>query len=273
MAKAINTMQKEIEAADPNGVSPLAHLVTAAFRLPWSSLEGILTSLVAHHQSENQEYNWLSTLIEEELIATAEISMQGSVPSPVLSIERKSVAAFPLKLSHAKCYLGSSRLKTTFAKSGAGALQPSLILDRIMQAAGGTSSEVRAVRGRTALIGDAAHTIHPLAGQGLNLGLADARSLSATIVRAMEVGGDVGSHISLSAYPKERYLANQAVLSAVDHLHWLFVTPPPGDARNGIVGNIWSQAVVWGRSSGFEILNELGGVKKALMGFAGSERK
>ncbi|UZJ53388.1 hypothetical protein CBS101457_002708 [Exobasidium rhododendri] len=274
MAKAINVMQKDTEAAASQGTSPLGSLVTAAFRLPWSNVERILDKLVVNHKADHHDYAWIVPTIEEHLITAADGALEGSVPPTISSIDQKSVAAFPLKLSHAECYLGSSLLKTTFAESGAGAIQPSAILGRIISAATGTrDQDNRPVRGRTALIGDAAHTIHPLAGQGLNLGLADARSLSASLIRAVQVGGDLGSHLTLSSYPKDRYLANQAMLSAVDHLHWLFALPPPGDPRNGILGNVWSQAVVWGRSNGFEILNELTGVKRALMGFAGSEKK
>lgn len=266
-------MEKDVEATDNLGTPPLAHLITAAFRLPWESLEAILNRLVVSHKADKAEYDWLVPMIEELLMTSStDMPLQGHAPTPVARIDKGSVAAFPLKLSHAECYLGSSLMKTTFAESGAGAFQPSAILERIVGAASSAGEQSRPVRGRTALIGDAAHTIHPLAGQGLNLGLADSRSLSAALVRAVQVGGDLGSPLSLSSYPKERYLVNQAMLSAVDHLHWLFVTPPPGDPRNGVLGNLWSHAVVWGRSSGFEILNELSGVKRALMGFAGSDK-
>jgi hypothetical protein len=273
IAKAFNAAQKDVESSGSQTRSPLALLITAAFQLPWSSLESILDRLVLHHKSDIHEHDWIVPAIEELLISAEEMPSEGHAPPAVTSIDKRSVAAFPLKLSHAECYLGSSLLNTSFAESGAGAIQPSAILERIIAAATGANDQAeRPVRGRTVLIGDAAHTIHPLAGQGLNLGLADARSLSASITRAMQVGGDVGSHLSLSSYPKDRYLINQAMLSAVDHLHWLFAVPPPGDSRNGMMGNAWSKAVVWGRSNGFEILNELSSVKRALMGFAGSEK-
>jgi ubiquinone biosynthesis monooxygenase Coq6 len=45
---------------------------------------------------------------------------------------------------------------------------------------------------RTVLIGDAAHTIHPLAGQGLNLGLADAECLARHLLKGMSTGEDLG---------------------------------------------------------------------------------
>jgi 2-octaprenyl-6-methoxyphenol hydroxylase len=77
---------------------------------------------------------------------------------------------------------------------------------------------------RLALVGDAAHGIHPIAGQGLNLGLRDIIALSARIIAAAEAGEDVGSPALLAAYQAERRPANLMMLAATHALDRLFST-------------------------------------------------
>lgn len=81
------------------------------------------------------------------------------LPPRVTAVDASSVAVFPLRLSHTSSYIG----------------MPEHGRDR-----------------RTALVGDAAHTIHPLAGQGLNMGLGDAEALVNVLEETAENGGDVG---------------------------------------------------------------------------------
>ncbi|EYS90735.1 hypothetical protein X471_00867 [Bartonella bacilliformis str. Heidi Mejia] len=57
---------------------------------------------------------------------------------------------------------------------------------------------------RFALIGDAAHTIHPLAGQGLNLGLHDSAALAQIIIETARLGLDIGSIVALERYQSWR---------------------------------------------------------------------
>ncbi|KAL1762671.1 hypothetical protein FB107DRAFT_198260 [Schizophyllum commune] len=145
------------------------------------------------------------------------------VPPPVTSIQPGTVASFPLIFRHAQTYLGE----------GAGA--------------------------RTVLVGDAAHRVHPLAGQGLNLGLADVACLARVIEQAVSVGGDIGSYTSLLPYAQERYFENHKLMSAMDKLHKIYTTD--------------LAPVVWARSVGVEVLNELDTIKAAMMLSAGSSPK
>ncbi|WP_251358712.1 UbiH/UbiF/VisC/COQ6 family ubiquinone biosynthesis hydroxylase [Kangiella sp. TOML190] len=73
------------------------------------------------------------------------------------------------------------------------------------------------IQPRLALIGDAAHTIHPLAGQGVNLGFADAKVLAETILKAAAKTKDIGSLACLRPYQRQRqgdiWLMQQAMQS------------------------------------------------------------
>ena len=75
---------------------------------------------------------------------------------------------------------------------------------------------------RVALAGDAAHSLHPQAGQGLNLGLGDARCLSEVIAAALRAGSDIGDTAVLKPYASKRYAENLAVMGAVDVINSVF---------------------------------------------------
>jgi 2-octaprenyl-6-methoxyphenol hydroxylase len=75
---------------------------------------------------------------------------------------------------------------------------------------------------RLALVGDAAHVIHPIAGQGLNLGLRDVAALAETIVDAARLGLDVGASHVLERYQRWRRFDTMAMGIATDGLNRLF---------------------------------------------------
>ncbi|XP_052874862.1 uncharacterized protein LOC108454263 isoform X1 [Gossypium arboreum] len=69
---------------------------------------------------------------------------------------------------------------------------------------------------RVALIGDAAHTVHPLAGQGVNLGFGDASTLSSVISEGIAVGTDIGEVSLLKKYEADRKPANVMMMAVLD---------------------------------------------------------
>jgi 2-octaprenyl-6-methoxyphenol hydroxylase len=75
---------------------------------------------------------------------------------------------------------------------------------------------------RLALAGDSAHGIHPIAGQGLNLGFRDAIALTELLIEAHEASGDLGSPELLTRYQRKRRPDNLAMLAATDALDRLF---------------------------------------------------
>ncbi|OJD32942.1 ubiquinone biosynthesis monooxygenase coq6 [Diplodia corticola] len=141
------------------------------------------------------------------------------VPTTATAVQDRSVAGFPLKLRHADTYVGE----------------------------------------RVALVGDAAHTIHPLAGQGLNQGQGDAASLARALAAAARAGMDVGAPLALEPYVADRYQANNALLGVCDKLHKLY--------------SVGSGPVVGLRSLGLSAVDGLGAVKGLLMRAAAGNGK
>jgi 2-octaprenyl-6-methoxyphenol hydroxylase len=78
------------------------------------------------------------------------------------------------------------------------------------------------VRPRFALAGDCAHGIHPIAGQGLNLGLKDAAALAEVLLDAARLGRDIGALDTLKRYERWRRFDSFALAASTDALNRLF---------------------------------------------------
>lgn len=78
------------------------------------------------------------------------------------------------------------------------------------------------VRPRFALVGDCAHGIHPIAGQGLNLGLKDAAALAETVLDAARLGRDIGALDVLKRYERWRRFDSFTLAASTDVLNRLF---------------------------------------------------
>ena len=87
---------------------------------------------------------------------------------------------------------------------------------------------------RLALVGEAAHVIHPIAGQGLNLGLRDVAALAEVLVDARRLGLDIGEPNVLRRYERWRRLDNWMLAAVTDTLNRLFsnAIPPVKLARD-----------------------------------------
>jgi 2-octaprenyl-6-methoxyphenol hydroxylase len=108
---------------------------------------------------------------------------------------------------------------------------------------------------RAALVGDSAHGIHPIAGQGLNLGLRDAAALAEVLVDAMRLGEDIGSEVVLSRYAAWRRFDNVALAAATDLFVRLFSNDHP--------------AVRLARGVGMAVVNQIGPARRFFMQEAG----
>jgi 2-octaprenyl-6-methoxyphenol hydroxylase len=78
------------------------------------------------------------------------------------------------------------------------------------------------VADRLALIGDAAHVVHPLAGQGLNIGMRDVAALAETIVESARLGLDIGGAAQLERYERWRRFDSAFSAAVMDGLNRLF---------------------------------------------------
>ena len=83
------------------------------------------------------------------------------------------------------------------------------------------------VRHRLALVGNAAHTLHPIAGQGFNLGVRDVAVLAEVLVDALTEGHDPGELAVLTRYDTWRHADHQGVTAFTDGLARLFTLPIP----------------------------------------------
>jgi 2-octaprenyl-6-methoxyphenol hydroxylase len=99
------------------------------------------------------------------------------------------------------------------------------------------------IKPRFALVGDAAHTVHPIAGQGLNLGYRDVAALAETIVEAHRLGLDVGALSVLDRYKRWRRYDTTEMALATEGLNRLFSNDNPAlrivrDVGLGIVDRL-----------------------------------
>ena len=107
------------------------------------------------------------------------------------------------------------------------------------------------VRPRIALVGDAAHVIHPLAGQGVNLGLKDARELADTLLAASAQGRDVGAFGVLRRYERARKGDNLLMMRLMDAFKQLFGTP--------------AAPLRWARNAGLNLVDAVPALKNQIM--------
>lgn len=109
----------------------------------------------------------------------------------------------------------------------------------------------RYVKPGVALIGDAAHVIHPLAGQGANLGIQDVHALAEELQRALARGLPPGSTAVLERYQRRRMGSNLLMMGAVEGFKRLFAES--------------SLPVRWLRNAGMRRLDALTPVKSHIM--------
>lgn len=110
---------------------------------------------------------------------------------------------------------------------------------------------------RFALAGDSAHGVHPIAGQGLNLGIRDAAALAEVIVESRRLGLDMGSPHVLARYERWRLVDNALFAVSMDVLNRLF--------SNDIA------PIKLARRAGIDVVDAIAPLKRFFMSHAGGE--
>ena len=110
------------------------------------------------------------------------------------------------------------------------------------------------VADRLALVGDAAHSVHPIAGQGLNLAFRDVAALVEVVADAARAGLDIGDAITLARYQRWRRFDAMAAAASFDAINRLFAVD--------------NRLLRSAREAGLQVVDRLPGLKRALVGEA-----
>ncbi|KAL0074555.1 ubiquinone biosynthesis monooxygenase COQ6 [Phycomyces blakesleeanus] len=193
-------------------------LVNAAFRMSTIDLNYLYGAINKNtfipECDIGLEYTWREEVANKSKSTIEVWQREESLPPAVVSIQDKSRASFPLRMRNSERYVAD----------------------------------------RVALVGDAAHAIHPLAGQGLNQGMLDVACLSKVLEKGTLEGQDIGKLNLLRDYAAERYGRNIVMLSACDKMHRLFGTDVA--------------PVTWIRSLGLSAVNSSDSLKAEIMKYA-----
>ncbi|CCH58358.1 hypothetical protein TBLA_0A05650 [Henningerozyma blattae CBS 6284] len=194
-------------------VEQFTELVNAAFVLEDVDMKYYYNQLMNGKMTTTELKEDVQFRTNQILASLSDESMADDIyPPPITDVLDHTRAKFPLKLFHADTYCQE----------------------------------------RIALLGDAAHATHPLAGQGLNMGLCDTDALVRALESATDRGLDVGSLFALEPFWSERYPINCKLLSLADNCHKIYSnTFPP------IVGM---------RTLGANIINQIGPIKDYISG-------
>lgn len=110
------------------------------------------------------------------------------------------------------------------------------------------------INGRCVLVGDAAHIVHPLAGQGANMGILDVTTLAELMVTAKKANRNIGSRTVLRRYERWRKCENSQMIFAIDVVKYLF------KQNNNVINNL--------RNTGLNVINSMPLVKGQVMQYA-----
>jgi 2-octaprenyl-6-methoxyphenol hydroxylase len=187
-------------------------------RLPYNQT-GIVCAIShqrPHHNTALEHFLPSGPFAQLPMCASPD-ALEGGAPnmSAIVWTERTTIAQRMLALDDASLAKAIARR----LGDGLGALQ---VVGRRWSYPLGALHAHRYHDTRLVLVGDAAHTIHPIAGQGLNLGFRDAMALADLVIEASGRGEDCGAPDLLRRYQRRRRPDNLLMLAATDALDRLF---------------------------------------------------
>ena len=226
---AIDIRQREVHVTLSTGKTLSAAILIAAdgssstvrdlLKMPITKVSYRQQAIVTHVETEKSH---------------ADTAWQRFLPDGPLAFlplaDGRSSVVWSTSSDHAKtlCELGDSEFRTKLQSGSGNVLGNILSLTKRASFPLQASHAHQYCSDRVVLVGDAAHTIHPLAGQGMNLGLMDAAVVAEVLLGALHKGEDPGDLRVLRRYERQRKGDNLKMLLALDVLHRLF----------GVSGNI-----------------------------------
>lgn len=214
-----------LELGDINGLFYKAKLAVAADGVQsWLRREA---GIAVHHQTQYQELAMVATVeteFEHGRIARQVFNQYGPLAFLPLSKPTLSsiVWSLPKGIAQEKFSLNTTSFQHELAhyfseRLGKIISSSKRYLFPLMQ-----QEAKHYVKSRIVLVGDAAHSVHPLAGQGINMGLLDAASLAEIIMNALNNNDDFFDPIYLRRYERWRRADNKLMMKAISLIHHLF---------------------------------------------------
>ena len=200
-----------IAADGARSAAPAAGIAAAEFDYPQTGIVCTVTHELAHEGVAHEHF------LPSGPFAMLPMTDHGDLHrSSIVWTERRELAPAMLALRMTGFRPRSSGASAT--ASAASRAGPALVLS----AAPDPCREL--CRQRLALIGDAAHAIHPIAGQGLNLGLRDVAAIAEVLIDAYRLGRDLGAADVLEEYQRWRRFDAMLLIAVTDSLNRLFST-------------------------------------------------
>jgi len=236
------TYQARLVIAADGANSPLRTSLGMTGKTHDYAQRGVVTHFVTQRPHQGMAFQWFLPQGILALLPMPEPDLVSMVYSLAEDEAQTLMAADPGELSAQVTRLSQNRLGTLQATDA-----PLAFPLRYL-------SSDRLIAPRVAFVGDAAHLMHPLAGQGLNAGLSDVAALLAIVSTAQTLGRDIGSTQLLRAYERSRAESLCLMLKTTDTLQRLFAQPAAP----------WKRLRNWGMNA----VNRLPVVKKTLVAYA-----